>query len=255
MTAVMTISAFPVKGIKDVRKGDNLADLIQNSLREMNTSLKDRDLIVLASKVISKAEGRIVEASEVEVSKRAKDLAATNEFDPVQVQLALNQAAEVISTKRVLITKTAWGLVCNFSGVDKSNAPEGHYILLPSNPDESARIIREELELATGLNLGVVISDTQGRPWRRGSCNLAIGCSGIGAFKHNAGREDLYGRVLQRSVVCQVDELAALAEPLMGQAGERTPVVIIRGYDFDDDGSRCRNINRSEDEDITRRKE
>lgn len=251
----MSITAHAISGIKDVQTGDNLGELILGALKAQNLSLAESDILVIASKVVSKSEGRIVHESEIEVSPDAKLIAERNDFDPVQVQLALNEAVDVISSERALITRSVHGFVCNFSGVDKSNAAEGTYILLPEDADQSAENIRSKLEELSGRKLAVIVSDTQGRPWRKGSLNLAIGCAGIGAYKHNKGRRDLYGRTLERSLVCQVDELAALAEPLMGQAGEGIPVVVIRGYTYYDDGSRCKDINRSAEENIIRKKE
>ncbi|MHA2397178.1 MAG: coenzyme F420-0:L-glutamate ligase, partial [Candidatus Thorarchaeota archaeon] len=138
------------------------------------------------------------------------------------------------------------------SGIDKSNAPEEVYVLLPKDPDQSAERILEGLVKETDLKLAVVISDTQGRPWRKGSVNVAIGCAGINAFKYNKGKTDLHGRVLKQSTVCQIDELASLAEPLMGQAGEKVPVVIIRGYEYQDGSETSSDVIRSRDEDLFR---
>ena len=170
----------------------------------------------------------------------------------VEVELALREASVVLRESGVLITETKTGLVCNFSGVDKSNAPDEEYVLLPENPDKSAEDILETLMTKTGKSLAVVISDTQGRPWRKGSVNIAIGCAGINAFKHYRGRRDLYGNVLKRSTVCHIDEISAVAEPLMGQADEGIPVVIVRGYEFSPGSERAIDINRPEDEDLFR---
>jgi coenzyme F420-0:L-glutamate ligase/coenzyme F420-1:gamma-L-glutamate ligase len=168
------------------------------------------------------------------------------------VELALRESTEVIQTRGVLITETHTGMVCNFSGVDKSNIPKGKYILLPKDPDVSAKKLLMKLEKESGKHLGIIISDTHGRPWRRGSVNIAIGCAGIAPFKYNKGKNDLYGRTLERSTVCQVDELASLAEPLMGQAGQGIPVVIIKGYSFYNDSETAKDINRPRNEDMFR---
>ena len=166
--------------------------------------------------------------------------------------MALRESKDVIRTRGVLITETHSGLVCNFSGVDKSNAPEGQYILLPKDPDASAKRVRDTLEDELDKHLAVIITDTQGRPWRRGSLNIAIGCAGIAPFKYNRGKKDLYGRSLERSTVCQVDELASLAEPLMGQAGQGIPIIIIKGYSFSNDNNTAKDIIRPKNEDMFR---
>lgn len=247
-----TVTAIAIESIPIVKPGDDLVDLILQSVRDEGTQLIPGDIIVIASKIVSKSEDRLVQAVEVDVSKRAKEIAAENGFDPVHVELALQESVEIVQSDGVLITETRLGFVCNFSGVDKSNAPEEEYVLLPENPDQSARAILDELEKKTRLSLAVVISDTQGRPWRKGSINIAIGCAGINAFKYNRGKRDLYGRVLKRSMVCQIDEIAALAEPLMGQAGEGVPVVIVRGYEYSQGNERASDIIRSKDEDMFR---
>jgi coenzyme F420-0:L-glutamate ligase/coenzyme F420-1:gamma-L-glutamate ligase len=247
-----TVKAMAINSIPNIEMGDNLPELILNAIGETGVQLMDRDVLVIASKIVSKSEGRIVHASGVNVSEQAKTIAEKNNFDPIHVEIALREANEVINSDGVLITETQSGLVCNFSGVDKSNAPEGTYILLPESPDSSAERILTKLSEKTGLQLAVIITDTQGRPWRRGSVNIAIGCAGINAYKHNKGRKDLYGRILQRSSVCQIDEIASLAEPLMGQAGGRTPLVVVRGYEYSMGGERALDINRPKNEDLFR---
>ena len=241
------VKAIAVEDIPMVQKGHDIADLILERV-----TLLERDIIVIASKIVSKAEGRVVKAEDVEVSTKAQELADTNGFDPVHVELALREAKEIIRDYGVLITETRSGLVCNFSGVDKSNAPDAEYVLLPEDPDDSASRIRNRLIGVSGLDLAVIISDTHGRPWRKGSINIAIGCSGINALKFNAGKKDLHGRILKRSTVCQIDEIAAYVEPLMGQANEGIPVVIVRGYDYDDGDDRASDIIRSREEDMFR---
>lgn len=247
-----TVSAIALPSIPIVKPGDNLVVMILQSVADAGVDFVNGDVLVIASKIISKSEGRLVQASDVSVSRRAKEIAERNGFDPVHVELALQESREVINTEGVLITQTRSGIVCNFSGVDKSNAPEEEYVLLPKNPDQSAWMIREELARETGLNLAVIISDTQGRPWRKGSVNVAIGCAGINAFKHNRGKSDLHGRTLKRSTVCQIDELASFVEPLMGQAAEKVPVVIVRDYEFSEGSETAADINRPKEEDLFR---
>ncbi|MHA1948601.1 MAG: coenzyme F420-0:L-glutamate ligase [Candidatus Thorarchaeota archaeon] len=241
------VQAIAVQGIPLVTNGDNLARMILERV-ELNES----DIVVVASKIVSKSEGRIVRAADVVVSARANEIAMKNGFDPVHVELALSEAADIIREDGVLITETKTGLVCNFSGVDKSNVPTDEFVLLPLDPDESASRIREDFNIEEGVIPAVIISDTQGRPWRKGSINVAIGCAGISAFKYNEGKRDLHGRVLKRSTVCQIDEIAALVEPLMGQADESIPVVVVRGYDYLEGEERASDVIRQKKDDMFR---
>ena len=239
-------------GVPIIEQTDDIADVILKTLETSNIQLLDGNLIIIAHTIISKSEGRVVHGDEVSISGRARKIAEQNGFDPVQVELALRESKEVIRSDGVFITETTTGLVCNFSGVDHSNAPKDSYVLLPEDPDRSAKEILGKLTDATGVKLGIIITDTQGRPWRKGSVNLAIGSAGINAFKHNRGKQDLYGRTLKSSTVCQVDELAAAAEPIMGQADEGIPIVIIRGYEYEDGSERSRDVPRSKGEDFFR---
>ncbi|MFW9974035.1 MAG: coenzyme F420-0:L-glutamate ligase [Candidatus Thorarchaeota archaeon] len=245
------VSAIALSSIPTINVGDDLSTAILESAKREGISLEDEDVIIIASKIVSKSEGRLVRASDVIVTEQAEEIAKRNAFDPVHVELAIRESTEILKSEGVLITETRSGLICNFSGVDKSNAPEGEYVLLPKNPDYSAEHLRMKLERETGLKLAVIISDSHGRPWRGGLVNVAIGCSGINAFKYNKGKNDLYGRVLKRSTICQIDELAAFAEPLMGQADERVPVVIVRGYRYSDGIERAVDINRAKEDDVS----
>ncbi len=227
------IEIFPLDNLPRIDSPTDIGEIIVNGLEKSQLDLKDGDIIVIAHTVVSKAEGRSIGEGDIEVSERAKEIAEKNEFDPVQVEIALSQCTQVLRDDRVLITVMKSGRICNFSGVDHSNAPEGKFVMLPENSDESAARILESLKVASGKTLAVIITDTEGRPWRRGAVNIALGCAGINAFKHNKGKRDLYGRELQSSMVCQVDQLASAAEFLMGQADEGTPIVVIRGYEFE----------------------
>ncbi|MHA1136478.1 MAG: coenzyme F420-0:L-glutamate ligase [Candidatus Thorarchaeota archaeon] len=243
----IALSKFPV-----IHTQDDLSEVISRVVERSEIELKDGDILVVASKIVSVSENRIVNGADIKPSEKALEIATENQFEPIHVELALRESTEIIRTKGVLITETQSGLVCNFCGVDKSNAPEGSYILLPENPDASAQQLQESLMRVTGKKLAIIISDTQGRPWRKGLINVSIGCSGIAPFKYNKGKRDLYGRVLKRSTVCQVDEIAMLAEPLMGQAGQQTPVVIVRGYTYLDSEESAKDINRPKQEDMFR---
>jgi len=247
-----TIRAIPLTEFPVIELKNNLGRSILRAVEKSKLELEDGDVFVVTSKIVSLSENRVVRAEDIEPSKRAREIASENNFDPVHVELALRESTDVIQTKKVLITETHSGLVCNFSGIDKSNAPEGIYILLPVDSDSSAHQLLGALMKGTRKKLAVIISDTQGRPWRKGSVNVSIGCAGIAPFKYNKGKQDLYGRILKRSTVCQVDEIAMLAEPLMGQAGQRIPVVIVRGYSYLDSEEESKDINRPKIEDMFR---
>lgn len=242
-----TVRAIAVSNIPIVHDGDNLAEMILENIR-----LEDGDIVVITSKIVSKSEGRLVKPSSVTVSAHAKEIAERNRFDPIHVELALRESIAIVREDGVLITETKSGIVCNFSGVDKSNVPNNDFVLLPIDPDLSAQSILDDLTKTTGLRLAVIISDTQGRPWRKGSINVAIGCAGINAFKYNQGKKDLHGRVLKRSTICQIDEIASFVEPLMGQANESNPVVVVRGYDYTDGKDRASDISRTKENDMFR---
>ncbi|MHA1908297.1 MAG: coenzyme F420-0:L-glutamate ligase, partial [Candidatus Thorarchaeota archaeon] len=173
------IEIIPLPGIPIVTKGDDISTQILRAVQDNQLKLLDGDIIVIAHTIISKAEGRTVDGADIVVSKDAQEIAEENGFDPVQVEVALNESKKILRSKRVLITQLENGHICNFSGVDRSNAPEGGFVLLPLDADKSASDILESLTKSTGKSLAIIISDTEGRPWRKGAINLAIGCAGI----------------------------------------------------------------------------
>ncbi|MHA2378480.1 MAG: coenzyme F420-0:L-glutamate ligase [Candidatus Thorarchaeota archaeon] len=246
------LQLFGVPRIPKIEQGDDLPKIILEAIRESPLELMEGDILIIAHSVVSKAEGRVVHQDTVRVSDKALAISEANGFDPLHVELALQESKQVLRSKGVLVTETHSGLVCNFSGVDRSNAPVDCFLLLPKNPDASASRILNALRAETGLKLAVIISDTQGRPWRMGSVNIALGCAGIGAFKYNRGKRDLYGRIMQRSTVCQIDELAAAAEPIMGQSDDAVPVVIVRGHEIEEDGKVGKDVQRTDAEDLFR---
>ncbi|MBD3406798.1 MAG: coenzyme F420-0:L-glutamate ligase [Candidatus Lokiarchaeota archaeon] len=245
---VISVQNYPL-----TTETNSIEDNIMCALADSDIRLEDGDILVIAHKIVSKSEGRVIDGKSIKVTPQAIEIAKRNDFDPVQVELAIQESKEILRDERVLITITKTGLICNFSGVDKSNVQKGHYVLLPEDPDKSARRILETISEATGKKIAVVITDTQGRPWRRGGVNIAIGCAGIDVFKYNIGKRDLYGRKLERSTICQIDEIASAAEPMMGQGAEGTPIVLVRGYVFtaNHDESSL-DIFRTDDEDLFR---
>lgn len=244
------IEIIALQNIPRIDQPIGLSSLIVETMDKNGIEALDGDVIVIAHTLVSKAEGRIVYSHDIKVSDEAKRIAERNGFDPVQVEIALSQSARILRDERALITVMESGRICNFGGVDRSNAPKSSFVLLPEDSDRSAARIRDEIETATGRKLAVIISDTEGRPWRKGAVNITLGCAGINAFKHNKGKSDLYGRELKSSMVCQVDQLASAAEFLMGQADEGMPVIIIRGYEYETGDETGNDIIRPIDESL-----
>ncbi len=216
-----------------VREGDDLGEMIVKAADESGTGIEENDVVVVSQVVVSKAEGRVVPLSELVPSDEALSLAARTGKDPRHVEAVLREAVEVVRVRgEVIITETRHGFVCANSGVDLSNVGEGMVSLLPIDPDLSARRIRERIRELTGKDVAVIISDSHGRPFRRGAVNVAIGSSGIEPVLDLRGRPDLYGRTLRSKQICVVDELASAAELVMGNADEGVPVAVIRGYGY-----------------------
>lgn len=207
-----TIELIPVEGIPEVHDGDVIAELIDDV-----TDLQDGDVLVVTQKIVSKAEGRLV---------------PVDPDDPLShKQVVLDESVRVLRRRGdLLMTETTHGFICANAGVDLSNVERGWAALLPSDPDRSARRIRDGLRARAGVEVGVIVSDTFGRTWRRGVTDVAIGCAGVAAVIDLRGTTDAYGRELQVTEVCVADELAAAAELVMGKS-RRVPVAIIRGVD------------------------
>jgi coenzyme F420-0:L-glutamate ligase/coenzyme F420-1:gamma-L-glutamate ligase len=246
------IRIIPLQTETLVTRNTDLGKLLVKSMKNQAIQLQHDDIIVITHKIVSKAEGRVVNKRDIAVSERAHNIAEREGFDAHQVELALRESKKIIREKRALITLNKNGQISNFAGVDHSNAPRNSYVLLPANPDESALRLRQRVGELTGEEPAIIITDTEGRPWRKGAINLAIGCAGINAFKYNKNRPDLYGEVLKRSTVCQVDQLASAAELVMGQADESVPVAIIRGYPYEKGEEQVSDIYRSAENDLFR---
>ena len=224
----LTIS--PLRGLPELREGDDLARLVVE-----RAELQDRDILVVAQKAISKVEGRIVRLDDVEPSARARTLAGDG--DPRRIEVILREAKRVVRTRgSLLITETHHGFVCASSGVDTSNAPQpGTVVLLPVDPDASAERMRTVLGELTGRDVGVVVSDSFGRPWRRGTTDIAIGAAGLDVLLDLRGECDPNGYELTSTVIAIADEIAGAAQLVMGKL-DRTPVAIVRGLDAGADG-------------------
>jgi coenzyme F420-0:L-glutamate ligase / coenzyme F420-1:gamma-L-glutamate ligase len=221
-----------VEGLPEIRRGDELAPLIVEAARRQDTAIRDRDLLVVSQKIVSKAEGRIVRLSDVRVSREAQAVADEIGRDPRLVEVILGESRRVVrKDKGVLIVETHHGFVCANAGVDQSNVDSDTACLLPEDSDRSAGALRRRLGALTGHELAVIIADTFGRPWREGLVNVAVGLSGLEPIVSYLGQEDPAGHVLQATILALADELAGAAEPVMGKL-DRVPVAIIRGLDW-----------------------
>ena len=221
---------IPVEGIPEVAAGDDLAALLAGA-----AAFADGDVVVVAQKVVSKAEGRTVRLDEVEPSARARELAAGE--DPRRLEVILRESARVVRSRPPLvIAETRHGFVCASAGVDASNAPEaGVLVLLPLDPDASARRIRDRLAARTGRAVGVVVSDSFGRPWRQGTTDVAIGAAGIRPLLDLRGTRDPTGYELHATTIALADEIAGAAELVLGKT-RGVPAAIVRGLDVAGEG-------------------
>ena len=218
-----------VEGLPEFRPGADVAGLIADAARRQGTPIGVADLLVVSQKIVSKAEGRLIRLSEVTPSPRARTVADEIGRDPRLVEIILRESRRVVrQAKGVLIVETHHGWVCANAGVDQSNVDADTACLLPEDADRSAAALRERLRALTGHDLGVIIADTFGRPWREGLVNVAIGLAGLQPIRSYLGELDPAGYVLQATILALADELAAAAEPVMGKL-DRIPVAIIRG--------------------------
>ena len=236
MNAMQQLQFWGVPGLPVVRAGDDLAALLLAGLERAGLALAAGDVVVVAQKVVSKSEGRMVDLATVTPSARALELGAIVQKDPRLVELVLGESRRVVRTaKDVLIVEHRLGFVMANAGIDQSNvaAPGGgeFALLLPEDPDGSARRLRAALAERTGVAVGIVISDSFGRPWRVGTVGVAIGAAGLRSVLDLRGQPDLFGRQLKVTVVGHGDEIAAAASLVMGQAAEACPMVLIRGLD------------------------
>jgi coenzyme F420-0:L-glutamate ligase/coenzyme F420-1:gamma-L-glutamate ligase len=224
------IRLLGVTGLGEIGPGDDLGELIVERVAPLDCRIGAGDIFVVAQKVVSKAEGRIVRLDSVEPSAHARNWAETYQKDPRVIELILNESRRIVRMDRgVLIAETQHGFVCANAGVDSSNCPTGFVTLLPKNPDDSAERLRAQLEKALSVPLGVIISDSFGRPWREGQINCSLGVAGLAPLVDYRGERDAFGRVLQATVIAVADELSAAAELVMGKT-RRVPVVVIQGY-------------------------
>ena len=253
------LTLMPLQAIPLIRRGDDLADIILSTLDLSSIALQDGDILALAQKIVSKAEWRMVNLATVLPSQHAIELASQVGKDARLVELMLQESTAVLRTRPgTIIVEHRLGFICANAGIDHSNvAGEGtvqeeYVLLLPRNPDQSAREIRSKLESRTKKRLGVMIIDSHGRAWRNGTVGICIGLSGIPGIIDERGWKDLFGYTLKVTVVGVADELAAATSLVMGQAAEGTPVVHVRGFPYPLREGSLKELLRSKEQDLFR---
>jgi coenzyme F420-0:L-glutamate ligase / coenzyme F420-1:gamma-L-glutamate ligase len=223
------ITVLPILGIGEISPETDLAAVLYAALEGQGTPLQDGDIVVITQKIVSKAEGCLVDLASIEPSDLAREWARRWDKDPRVVELVLRQSRRIVRMDRgVIIAETFHGLVCANAGVDQSNVGGGRVTLLPSDPDASAERLRNALSTRSGARIGVVITDTHGRAWREGQVNLAIGVAGVEALRHFEGQRDPTGYELRVTLLATADELASAAELVMGKI-DQVPAALVRG--------------------------
>ncbi|HEY2981440.1 MAG TPA: coenzyme F420-0:L-glutamate ligase [Anaerolineales bacterium] len=255
----MPLVLTPLASIPLIRQGDDLADILIRSLHDSGISPQDDDVLVVAQKIVSKAEGRTVDLAEVRPTAAAHALAAQSGKDPRVAELILRESNSILRIRPgTVIVEHHLGIVCANAGIDHSNVGAGddagadRVLLLPEDPDRSAASIRAKLEQSSGARLGVLIIDSHGRAWRNGTVGSTIGLSGLPGLVDLRGQQDLFGYTLQITQVGAADELAGAASLVMGQAAEGTPAVHARGFPYELREASLREILRPRAEDLFR---
>ncbi|MBI4446008.1 MAG: coenzyme F420-0:L-glutamate ligase [Acidobacteria bacterium] len=247
---VPDIRVIAIPGIPEIKENDDLGDLIFGSATGAGLHVQAKDIFVVAQKIVSKAEGRLIRLSDCTPSPTAADWAQVYGKDPRRVEIVLGQARRMVRMEKgLLIAQTHHGFICANAGVDSSNVPPGIVSLLPEDPDRSAERIRTGLEIRSGVPVAVIISDTFGRPWREGITNIAIGVSGLHPLLDYRGQRDSYGQMLEATVIAIADELAGAGELVMGKTS-RLPVALIRGFDFQPGSGSSKDLIRPEERDL-----
>jgi coenzyme F420-0:L-glutamate ligase/coenzyme F420-1:gamma-L-glutamate ligase len=251
------VEYIALQGIPHVEPGDNLATFIRRSLVGMKLELQRGDILVIAQKIVSKAEGRYVRLVDVEPSARARVLAESVGKDARFLEIVLRESDEIVKSRpNVVIAAHRLGFVMANAGIDQSNIEhhdgEERVLLLPKDPDGSAQRLKSELEEATDLDLGIIINDSFGRPWRNGVVGVALGAAGVPSLLSQIGVPDMFGRAMRVTEIAIADEIAGAASLLMGQAGAGLPVVLVRGLKLDGPISPAASLARPKSQDMFR---
>tara|TARA_B100001750_G_scaffold245062_1_gene263797 strand:+ start:837 stop:1595 length:759 start_codon:yes stop_codon:yes gene_type:complete len=230
-----SLSIFGIQGLPEICEGDDLAKLVVDALLLRNTSLEDRDIVVITSKVVSKSEGRVIDLATIEPNAFAQRYAQAWDKDPRVVEVVLNESKRIVrQVGPVLITETNHGFVCANSGIDQSSSgAHDRVVLLPEDPDESARTIRRKFR-DLGFDIPVIISDTFGRPWRESQVDVAVGIAGMNPVTSYIGEVDPHGHEFLVQSLCVADEIASAAELVKGNVS-RIPAVVVRGFSYQSD--------------------
>ena len=241
-----------IEGLGEVKRGDSVASIIIEGCSQLGLSLVADDILVVAHKIVSKAEGRMISLAEVRPSAKAVELSKQLGKDASILELILKESRRIIRMGGgTIIVETHHGFICANAGVDLSNAGLGQVALLPQHPDRSAREIREQLRQLIGVAPAVIISDSFGRPWRLGTVDVAVGVAGLKPLKDDRGKKDRYGYELKASVAAVADEIASAAELMMGKS-DGVPAVLIRGYTTERGEGSAMELLRPETEDLFR---
>jgi coenzyme F420-0:L-glutamate ligase/coenzyme F420-1:gamma-L-glutamate ligase len=249
------LSFFPIPGIPQIEPGADLAAVLIERITAAGLTLETGDVVTIAQKIVSKAEDRFVDLNDIEPSAQACALAYAREKDPRLAELILRESTRIVrDTPLVLIVEHRLGIVLANAGIDRSNVPgdDDTVLLLPEDPDASAAAFRGRLEAHFGLALGIIITDSVGRPWRVGTTGVAIGCAGVEAMNDMRGERDTFGRVLQVAEVATADCIAGAAGLIMGEGSEAIPAVICRGLGAGASDQTARNILRPDNENLFR---
>ena len=247
------LRVFGVTGIPEVHPGDDLAALIVDAAHGQGTPLAEGDVLVVTQKVVSKAEGALVDLGDVEPSARARSFARQWDKDPRHVEVVLRESRRIVRMERgIIIAETMHGFVCANAGVDASNVPgDDRVSLLPRDPDASARRIREAIRERAGVTVAVLVSDTFGRPWREGTTNVAIGVAGMRPLRDYRGEHDPHGYLLRVSVAAWADELTSATDLVQGKTAG-VPVAVIRGLDYETGPDGSASLLRAPENDLFR---
>ncbi|MEE2821772.1 MAG: coenzyme F420-0:L-glutamate ligase [Acidobacteriota bacterium] len=246
------LQVIGLSGLPEVAAGDDLPNLITTAIRQDDLRVNNKDIFVIAQKIVSKAEGRVVNLAGINPSSLAQNWARAHGQDPRVIETILRESRRLVRMERgVIIAETRQGYVCANAGVDTSNVPEGMVTLLPENPDHSAVKIQADLEKQLGVKLAVIVSDTFGRPWRDGLANVALGVSGMKPFVNYRNQRDHFGNKLEATRIAVADELASAAELTMGKM-DKVPVALIQGFSYPEGDGHGLDIVRAPRNDLFR---
>lgn len=248
------IRIIPIKGIGEISPGDDLGALIYEALLDQDLMLEQSDILIVTQKIVSKAEGRTVQLTDIQPSILAQTIAKEGQKDARHVEVVLRESKRIVRMDRgIIISETEQGFICANAGVDESNVDgENLLTLLPVDPDQSAQRVRRQLQVLAGKDdIAIIISDTWGRPWRNGQVNMAIGVAGMEPLVDYRGQRDRYGYEMQASIIGVADELAAAAELVMGKI-DHIPVALIRGYRYPSGEGNTRSLMRESTTDMFR---